>query len=148
MSVSPTFKPQTVNAMDKVRMNLERSAMTREHGAGAAGFMLEVQGGTAAVLFGGPWARGGGCHGGPAALGGRGARGGLGKVRQGLDPMTASTNATWASGGRGGRGHAAAPADGEGVNEEADMESGGRSGTMRMRSGTSCRFTGSTWTGP
>lgn len=48
VSVSPTFKPQTINAMDRVRINLERSPVTSKFRT-SAGFIFKL--GAARIQF-------------------------------------------------------------------------------------------------
>lgn len=43
VSVSPTFKPQTINAMDRVRASLDRSPVTRGRWRGSSGFIFKHQ---------------------------------------------------------------------------------------------------------
>ena len=94
VSVSPTFKPQTINAMDKVRTNLERSAMTRGQWSGSGGFVLKYKAARAQFFSADPSAKVVGATADLLLSVDEAQEVDIAKFDKDFDPMTASTNAT------------------------------------------------------
>ena len=94
VSVSPTFKPQTINAMDKVRSNLERSPMTRGQWSGSGGFVLKYRAARVQFFSADPSAKVVGATADLLLSVDEAQEVDIAKFDKDFDPMTASTNAT------------------------------------------------------
>ncbi len=73
VSVAPTFKPQTINAMERMRLTLDDNMATRGQWHSSAGFIFRFHKARLQFFSGEHTVKSGGRDGGPAAERGRGA---------------------------------------------------------------------------
>ena len=94
VSVSPTFKPQTIDAMERVRLALERSPMTRGCWRPSRGFILQHRQARLQFFSGAPSANVVGATSDLLLNVDEAQDIDIAKFDKDFDPMTASTNAT------------------------------------------------------
>lgn len=94
VSVSPTFKPQTINSMDRVRASLERNPITRGDFRGASGFIFKYKQSRLQFFSADPSAKVVGATADLLLSVDEAQDVDAGKFDKDFDPMTASTNAT------------------------------------------------------
>lgn len=94
VSVSPTFKPQVINQMDRVRASLDRSPVTRGAWKGSAGFIYKYQASRLQFFSADPAAKVVGATADLLLSVDEAQDVTAAKFDKDFDPMTASTNAT------------------------------------------------------